>query len=430
MHSARDVVAHYRDNQSWAQELIGRWTNLDRELQARIADIQTQAATARGNLARAYLLTLDKPALDRVEKLTGFRGFTRRDPLKAMDHEAHVLRSTIAKIVADERWQRRRYLVGPEGEHTRALAEAESMLAPWQAECAKFEDLEHFQELLNVKYDTPDFEHTWWKGSYWKQWAAGDRICEALGMDDFGDDVLPAYEKVAEPRNKWQGEVTRIQALIDAVHNLVHKRDKAEARIPRLPELYLEACQEQLAEFFEKADLGLLEEWLEGAGGDRGVQQVLRRVAGLRQKVEILSELRTYGVLPQITQLEQRSAKFQRKATKYARSKYQGRRLGSEVLDKKFGLKLQKYRATPGKIRRQVDRIVAFEDYGSFDLQNDPELWFVHMARKRPSRFTPRLQAWYTRHPDAAPELEQEDAGEAVAAAADAFDPTDRGYLS
>ena len=427
----REVIAHFRSNQQLADELIRRWEHLDGSTRTHLDSIRNELKHARLELAAAYLLELSAPALERAEQLTGFRGFSRHDPLKAMDHEHHVLESTIAKIEADERWVRRQYLVGNEGEYTRELAEAQSMLDPWEHECAKFESLEMFLELVEVKYDTDEFEEWWYQPKYWKHWAAGDRICNELGMDDFGDDVLPAYWKVRAPRDQWRVQVAAVESKIDQVHDLVRRRDEAEARIPQLPMIYLKSCLRALGEFFERADLGLLEEWLEDAGGDRGVQQVLRRVAGLSAKVTFLNEM-LEGIRDKRVELGNRRAKFGRKITKYQRDKYWGAQFHETVLDRKFQAKREKYLSQPEKLGQQAERLIRFGDYAAFDLNNQPELWWVFMVRKSPSRYTPRLRSWYERNPQAAPELDvDESLEEAVLTAARTLeDQTDRGYLS
>lgn len=429
MTRALEAVQHYEQNLRAAQELQESWTALEGHLGQALGSVRGEEAEARTALAQAYLQELTRPALERAERLTGYRGFSRRDPLAAMSHEAKVLRRTIATIMADERWRRRTYLVGPQGELTAELAEARSMLEPWDQECAKFEALRGFLELLEVKYDTPDFAEHWWQPKYWKHWEAGDRICRELELDDFGDDVLPAWEKVREPRDRWRAEVARIEGLVDDVHALVERRDGAEARIPRLPALYLAQCTERLAEFFANADLGLLSEWLEQAGGDRAVQMALRRASGLRAKLGYLTELRD-SVRAQLAQLEQRAAKFHRKSIKYQRSKYVGVRLPSNVLDTKFQAKLPKYREQPHKLRRQVDRMLGWDDYERFDLDNDPALWWVTFTGKQPSRFTPRTQRWYASHTGVQPRLERDASRSVAVAAAAALDEPDRGYLS
>ncbi len=429
-YGAQQVVQHYVENGDAARRLIHKWEGLAQTAQDGLAQVRAEEMSARRALAVAYLVELTPAAIARSEKLIGFRGFTRRDPLKAMAHEKAVLQKTIARIVSDERWQRRKYLVGAQGELTRERAEAASLLEPWEHECKKFEDHDRFLRLYESKYDTPDWDEQWYEGAYWKDWAAGDRICAAMGYDDFGDDLLPVYQAARTSREQWRGEVAKVDAKIDAVHKLVRNRDSAEQRIPRLPELYLDQCRDQLAQFFVNADFGLLEEWLEAAGGDRGVQQVLRRCAGLKAKLDFLKELVNQGIKDQIDGLNERLRKFNRKASKYERSKYQGMRFGDEVLDPKFRLKLDKYNAQPEKLDRQIQRMVSYDDYGRFDLNNDPELWWVTFTKKGPSRFTPRLRNWYERHPNAAPQFDADDVGEAVGKAAATFEKHDSGYLS
>lgn len=429
-YGAQQVVRHYVDNGQMAANLIGQWEALAARAKTGLAQVQAENLKAREALAVAYLLEMSPEGLANAQKLTGYRGFSRRDPLKAMVHEKLILQKTIARIVVDERWLRRRYLVGPQGELTAAHAEAKSMLEPWVVECAKFEELPGFLNLYSAGYDTPNWKGHWFEASYWKEWAAGDHICKVLELDDFGDDVLPAYERCRVPRDQWVAEVEKANTKVDEVHDLVRTRDAAEQRIPLLPELYLTQCQHQLAEFFANADFGLLEEWLEASGGDRGVQQGLRRCAGLKAKLDFLQELNNQGIKDQITGLKQRAAKFHRKSVKYQRSKYQGSRFSDRDLDLKFGQKYAKYQTQPDKLGRQVQRILDYDDYGRFDLNNDPELWWVEFTKKGPSRFTPRLRNWYDRNPNSAPVYDQDDVGEAVAQAAATFDRHDSGYLS
>lgn len=428
-HTARQVVHHYSDNEDKARQVQASWSQVQGQVREGLAQVQEKYAIARASLAAAYLLELTPEALARAEKLTGFRGFTRRNPLKALAHETRVLRNTIARVVSDERWQRREYLVGPAGELTRERAEAASMLEPWQFECEKFESLDGFLELYSIGYDTPDWSEHWYEVKYWKHWAAGDRICESLQMADFGDDVLPAYEKVKAPRDQWRDEVAKVDEKIDAVHGLVKTRDMAEQKIPLLPDLFHAQAQQQLAEFFLNADLGLLEEWVEQAGGDRGVQQVLRVCAGLHAKTEFLRELLEQGVGPQIAEFERRRQKYARKAAKFSRSKYNSRTFSDRDLDTGFSAKYAKYNGQPGKLASQVDRLLRYDDYARFDLNNDPELWYIAFTGKSPSRYSPRTRKWYERHPNAAPTLTDE-VGEAIATAAASFDSHDTGYLS
>ena len=79
-----------------------------------------------------------------------------------------------------------------------------------------------------------------------------------------------------------------------------------------------------------------------------------------------------------------------------------------------------------------ADRMMAYDDYGRFDLENDPELWWVEFTRKQPSRLTPRLRSWYDRNPTLKPELDvHEDHARALASAVAAREENDAlGYIS
>lgn len=430
-----EAVRHFREYQELGNEVIGSFERVQErigELLRRNAE-ETEAAVEE--LAGAYLPTLDAASVARAEALTGFRGFSRRKPLEALAHEARVLQGTIAKVVGDERYRRREYLVGPQGELTRALAERQDMLATWQQECDRFEELNGFLDLIQLGYDTPDFQEAWYQASYWKHWAQGDAICEVLGMGDFGDDVLPAYEKVRVPRDQWKAQVDEAAARVDAIHALVQQHDEAQARIPELPRIYLKQCHKVLGGFLKRADIGLLDDWLEESGGDRAILMMLRRLAGLRAKADVLTEMRDQGIKAKVDALRSRQAKHRRKAAKYARPKHAYTTLGQRDTDPKFRPKAQKMLVETQKLHKQLDRIERFDDYERFDLGQDPELWYVAMTRKRPSKYTPRLRAWYERNPGITPvfddEVEpEEDHTAAVAMAAGLIDRHDSGYLS
>lgn len=398
MYNQTQMVAHYRQNLVAAQELVA----LYKQTQATLKSQQAQLIQARDAafvvLAQAYLPTLDEGAVGRAEMLTGFRGFSRRNPLVALEKALEVRKRRIAVTEADERYRRRQFLVGPHGELQTKLSEAQSMLEPWEHECAKFEDLTGFDDLLESGYDTPRFSLSFLSARYWRLWKQGDAVCEALGMDDFGDDVLPAYQEVVAKRQQWRDVVATIQGNIDAVHALVQVRDRCVAEIPLLPQRILEQSQQGLAEHLLHADMALLEDWL-GAPPDRAIQQALRRAAGVHAKLGFLNEALDKGLSAFISDLEKRQFKFERKMHKYNRSKNWGVQFGPEHQDQKFGTKLAKYRAEQAKLQNQMDRLLGFEAYDSFELDQDPEMWWWHMTGKQPSRYLPSTRRYYQKVP-------------------------------
>jgi hypothetical protein len=434
--SASDAVRHYQEREEQAADAIDRYGTLLQRLQKQLSAIRGEASRARRDLATAYLPNLEDPSFALTEHLTGYRGFSRRDPRTAMAHEKGTLEKTLARIQGDERYRRREYLVGPHGELTREMDERSQLLDPWELECRRFEDLDGFLDLVEVKYDTPEFAESWWRSNYWHHWAAGDRICEELGMADFGDDVLPAYHKAATERGKWRGQVAEIQARIAEVHQLAQSHDDAVARIPRLPEIYLDQSHKVLAEYLKGTDLPLLEEWLqEESEQHRSIRMGLRKVAGLMAKERCLEELIEAGITPLLADLRERRAKYARKQVKYARAKYRYQQIPQEHLDLKFGEKHKKLVTQRDKIETLVDRMVAYDQYERFDLHNDDHLWWVEFTGKRPTRLTPTLRSAHDQRPDARPIYDpryvSNQEAEAVAqAAAAAVTADDLGYLS
>ncbi|MCA9666927.1 MAG: hypothetical protein KC503_15115 [Myxococcales bacterium] len=373
------------------------FSKLETDLRAWIAHLEPRVQEATALVAPAYLRAFSKEGLAWAETMTGYRGFSRRDPIAAMEHEEFRLRKTIAAVEADDRYRRREELLA-QLERERDAHRAE--LARWQQSCDRFEKLEGFLELVMVKYDTPEFAESWLEARYWRHWKMGDAICDALEMKDFGDDVLPAYQDVAKQRDHWKQEVERVEAEIRALHEVVRTRDSALARLPRLPALFLEQAQRALAEFIAEADIPLLADWLGRAEGDtRHIAVALRRAAGAQAKVRYLREMAT-EVHAIVEDLGARMHKYQRKVRKYEHWKYSAGYQLENVMDLKFEAKYPKLMERLQQLRAAAQAIIGFEDHERFDLKNPPELWWRAMTGTKPPGTMRRLRTWYKRYPE------------------------------
>ncbi|MBT3219578.1 MAG: hypothetical protein HN348_10850 [Proteobacteria bacterium] len=434
--SAPDAARHYRQRSQQAATAIQWFEDLRTRVESMRTQVETQLTGAVVELAAAYLPSMDGAVLKRAERLTGFRGFSRRDPLTAMAREQAVLNKTVTRITNDDQYKRREYLVGNNGEYTVKLAEVQSMMEPWQLECSKFEDLDGFIELVEVKYDTPEFAEEWWQPRYWKHWANGDRICEELAMADFGDDVLPAYLKVATERNKWRAQEEVVESKIQAVHDLVQQHDQCVERLPRLPGIYLEQCHKVMAGFFGQADMALLESWLDAEPtDDRAVRMALRKVGGLKAKIGYLDEMGKVGIEKQLEDLNLRYHKYSRKVAKYSRPKHRYTTVADRDLDLNFDAKYSKLQTETTRADEMLVRMMAFHEYGRFDLDaNEPDQWWYTFTRSKPSRrINPRTRGWFDRHPQDRPQFDlspDQQAAQAIAVAAMSRDLDDAGYIS
>ncbi|HEY5922952.1 MAG TPA: hypothetical protein VIV11_14835 [Kofleriaceae bacterium] len=398
--SGHQVAEHYRAQASTLNNLIAGHRQLLDSLKAQDVELQRQLVQARRELASVYLKALDSPSFERVERLTGFQGFARRDPRVAREHEHRVLRTSIAKLEAEERYQKRDTLVGADGTLTQELQQNRETLAPLQVECERFETLEDFATLIAVGYDTPSFQEKWWQAAYWKHWAAGDKICRALDMKDFGDDVIPAYQKVAEPRNFMKAEVDRLDKQITAIHELVKQHDQLADRLARLDDIYLEEAQDFLGEHLMNADAALLEEWAKAEPELlKPVQMGVRKLAGLTAKRSILVDMSQSGVPVTIQQLEARQQKAYAKYNKFSRPKYAYSVFNSDMVNDGFDDKARKMQEQIEKTNRRVDHLMANQNYAGFDLRNDPYLWWWYFMESAPPRYAPHYHDYYQRNP-------------------------------
>ncbi|HEY5945508.1 MAG TPA: hypothetical protein VIV40_08450 [Kofleriaceae bacterium] len=398
--SGQQVAEHYRAQANTLSSLITGHRQLLDGLKARDNELQLQLMQARRELASVYLKALDDANLEYVAQLTGFQGFLRRDPRVAREQERKVLQSAVTRLEADERYQRRDTLVGPDGTLTQELAQNRETLAPLQAECDRFESLQDFGELIAINYDTPQFQEKWWHASYWKHWAAGDRICKELGMKDFGDDVIPAYAKVAEPRNFMKSEVERLDKQIGEIHALVQQHDQMADRLAHLDEIYLGEAQDFLGEHLMNADAALLEQWAQDKPEIlRAVQMGVRKIAGIQAKRSILVDMAQSGVPQTIQQLEQRQAKAYQKYNKFSRPKHAYAQFSSDLINDGFDQKSRGMQTQIEKLNRRVDTLMANQNYAGFDLRNDPYLWWWYFMESAPPRYAPHYYDYYQRNP-------------------------------
>jgi hypothetical protein len=457
-----EVAAYYGRQAQMLGELVNEHQQTLEELGVADAEVVKELLAAKRALASVYLPALTDEAFARVARLTGFQGFDRRDPRQAMAHERKILESSRTKIEADDRYARRDVLVGPSSTLQQELDFAKESLAPLQQECEKFELLPDFMELVSIGYDTPAFAEKWYQASYWKHWSAGDRICKTLGMADFGDDVLPAYQKYREPRDTLKGEVDRLEKEITAIHELVREHDQIVDRLAHLEEIYLQQAQDFLGDHLEHADPALLEQWATGntsatastVGADewvqkqrqaeaamasppapaedpsfvRAVQIGLRRLAGVQAKRRFVGEIAQQGVPQLISELQQRRQKAQQKAAKFSRPKYQYQFFDDAMVQDDFEARAQAIAQQRYKLGQRVNTLVAARNYDAFDLHQDPELWWLYLVDSPPPRrYYPSLWGYYDRHPNVVvvrddrddydrPEVSMGDVGNAAAA--------------
>lgn len=399
-----DIASHYRHQSETLARLTASYRELANNLKEETAHLDERIKVARRELAAVYLNELTDAAFARTAKLTGFKGFERRDPRAAIAHERKVLESSIAQMEAVEGFVRRDQLVGPTGTLTQELDSARTTLEPLELECQKFESQLGFSELIDIGYDTPSFSEKWWQASYWKHWATGDKICKALDMSDFGDDVLPAYKKVAEPRNFMREEIKRITGLIEGVHNLVKQRDQAQERLTNLPAIFLAEAQDYLGEHLHGADAALLEQWA-AAEPDllRSVQIGVRKLAGLVAKKGFLIDISEHGITELVSKLSERRQKAEAKANKFSRPKYAYAGYADNMVPADFDQKAAALEQQREKLDRRTKALLAAENYAGFDMRNDQELWWLYFMQSPPPRLAPGLYDYYQRRPNAQP---------------------------
>jgi hypothetical protein len=248
--------------------------------------------------------------------------------------------------------------------------------------------------------------------------------------------VLPKYKQYAEPRDVMRGDVQRLQQQIDAVHEVVQKRDQTADRLAHLDEIYLDSAQGFLGEHLAHADLALLEQWSANEPEARAVQIALRKLAGLAAKRTIVGEIRSQGVPQLIGSLAERRDKANAKIFKYQRPKNAYGYAPDTLINSQLDAKTATMQANQVKLQRRLDTMMAFDDYSRFNLTNDSQLWWWYFFESPPNRYyTPGLFDYYQRRPDfrvIEDDVDLREPGDGVAAAyvAGGLEGAQTGYLS
>lgn len=396
--SGPQLVNYYNQQAQQLGKIIADHKGLAVELKQRDTALVDELAKAKREAAAVYLPALTDADLERAGKLTGFQGFQRRDPRIAMAQERKVLEANLADIEKDEHYQKRDTLVGQAGTLQQELDEAKETIAPLQAECEKFELLPDFLELVEVGYDTPNFKEKWWNAGYWRHWSAGDRICKQLEMNDFGDDVLPAYRKYQEPRDTLRDDIARIEREITATHQAVEQHDQLAARYQNLAHIYLMESQDFLGEHLEHADLALLEQWVANEPEElkRAVQMGLRKLSGNLAKKQFMGEMTGQGVGTVVDQLQEQQKQMYAKAQKYSRPKYQYQTFPDppDMSDRYARYESQRF-----KMQQRSAQLYAMDDYYRYDLAQDRAMWWMYWWDSPAPRWMPYSYGYYSSHP-------------------------------
>jgi len=394
-HSAYDMAVHYKKMSEHANHVEKELQISVQNLQQKQKNIVEQLNEELFKLATLYLEELSAEAFQRVSAVAGYRAFLKKSPIVAMEREKEQLAKRIHQIQESSMYIKRKiHLI----QYQKEYEEHRGFWLVFNDNCKKFEDLPRFRQLIEHKYDTPEFDLSWWQPLYWTLWSAGDAVCEALGVPDFGDDVLPAYQKEADERAKWQQHMEEAKGKVDAIHQLVQEHDQSTDRLTHIADIYLKNCQTLLQKHLLLADIPLLENWRQQhARDDNALQLALRKVEGLKNKKRFLDLIEREFIEVKIKDIQERKRKYNRKIIKFQRPKNRNKSFGTRDRDQKFANKHRKMIEKQHKLNKLVDRIDAYDDYDRFSLENDPNFWWQEMTGKSPSTITPSLQIWHSR---------------------------------
>ena len=251
----------------------------------------------------------------------------------------------------------------------------------------------------------PEFNENWWHASYWKSLGRRRPDLQRARLRRLRRRRGPRVPQVAEPRDFIaRGRRRGSNNEINAIHELVRERDRAQDRLAHLDEIYLDAG----AELPRRAPRERRPRATRAVGRERtrGPRRAAWAAAGRRRptrSASLLGDIANTGLPQMITQLDERRLKASAKMTKFLRPKHRVLVLRRH----------DRFRPTPAARRRhsRPSKSTSWSAGSTSSWQarplrvgstcaTTPQLWWLVLHDSPPNRcYAPHLWDYYQRRP-------------------------------
>lgn len=236
-------------------------------------------------LAAALLPSLAPAHLSAAARLCAAPALDPGAIASALARRRAIASRTVARIAGEEAFGDREALLAAWGAELEA---ARATLSMAQARIAHCEGLDGFAALVEARFGTSeeavpplDARFEWLRDV-----AAG--ICATLGLDDFGQDVLPRYRALLLERDEVQAAVFSLEARITGLLDLVREHEAACRALEADDTALLDAARAALERHLVTLDAEALEA-LADEGGEAAERA--HEAASLRRRLDALDAM-------------------------------------------------------------------------------------------------------------------------------------------
>lgn len=374
---------------------------LQRGIQQDVARIDDELAQGWAQLAETLIPVLDTGVLDRAAallRLPTIRSAVVEEQLRKTVADA---RNRYAKAIADPLYVNREAIANEVAIRT---AEVDDASKPLEDSTRALESEPYFEELLQYRYGTEEYNVRFYQMLYYTHWKHADLIVEKHGArmkaDDFKTIAVKYVDEKAALRSLLsvkQSQKDKLAAAVAAERLVKELEDAIQNAAPRALASVRGRVREHLVPLDDN-DVGAL------FVAVPDVDLAFRRVVGLKKKHEYLTALVQEQVRGPLADLGNMRHKLFADRTKLSRPKNWNRQWSQQDYDRRFNNdRAGKWRKRRERIQDTRTHIVEYHHYDRWSPGSDLLWWdlmtdgridgnFIDEVRERPRPYVHHSQ--------------------------------------
>lgn len=401
MYSYNDFIKESAKQIEYHDSNLKKYAELVVSGRQKIAKLDQQREDVVLQMVDLIAPTFSTPELERVAKLLHNAGVAL--VAKQFEEEKQATQKRLDEIDADQEYIKRDILLHPttgeyELEYKQANAayqKADQAFAPYKKYTYEFED------LINDKYGTDEYEHTgilrFFNNEHLDNWRIGDILCEEFKEESF----LPLREKYLGLKNQLKelyDAADYYRKKIKYIEDLkVEHRDKSY-RLPQLPSIYKKKLAQEIDAFLDstspessKAFFGAYPQLEDLAKSQQGLNSQRKYLLDLQKKLDEEAS----AIREKRTSLMTEHNRF-----KSSPSKYGGRKWEPEKFKKRFNRNQNYMNSRFDKYNKTQHTIYSFNNYHAAPSVYSDIFWWDLIVGKNKidGSFSPDVKNYYDTH--------------------------------
>lgn len=374
------------------QKALAYTDQLIAQHKARREEVVAEATRALDALTAMILPRLDAECLQYAARLTGFSRLVNQDLLSSMRAEEADLRARLARAEGNPRLAKARSRQGAETAGALAKLEEEHDKARLVIDlCGP----ERMDRLIASGYGTASYDVPFWRLSYYRDWRASDAILEMFPGMTFPE-VCDNYKNACAAASTVAAQIVAIRSEATACDAILREHATVTEALRTVQSRHLGRARHHLGRFI--LDMG------PSALGPRlaafpEVEALAKQVYGLAAKVRYLDQVGKAQLLTMRAQIEQAMAKCDRDVAKYLRRKNVMATFPSDLFQKRFSFKQERYLKAWKRYQKTSDTLCSFNRYHRARLSRDFLFWDLMTHGRIDGDFIPEVAEHHRYHP-------------------------------